>query len=101
MDQALQEEHQKWKQEHPDEAYDPTPPRPRWQEDPRFDDPKRPYKNPPILFDPSDEDESDVNLLQRVTENWDDDEDEEVGIIKQPESLSGYESDGSFGMNES
>ncbi|KAK0433746.1 uncharacterized protein EV420DRAFT_1654389 [Desarmillaria tabescens] len=92
MDRALQENNAQYVKDHPEEVHEaPRLPHPERHEGPKFDNPRvrnsylkhrkieieasrreqRPYVNPPILFNPPTDDESDLGLLQRVTENWD------------------------------
>ncbi|KAK0451414.1 uncharacterized protein EV420DRAFT_1646152 [Desarmillaria tabescens] len=126
MDRALQEENKKWLRDNnvPDDNYWKYTPQ---KTDPRFDNPKvrdsylrrraqeikdsrrenRPYKNPPILLDPPTDDKADVNHLQKVTENWDfdseddDNDDDSIMSFDSQSRQSGEESEDSFGTNES
>ncbi|KAK0462327.1 uncharacterized protein EV420DRAFT_1639541 [Desarmillaria tabescens] len=117
MDKALLEKNKKYIQDHPSEA-GPIVSYPRHCVEHKFNDPRvrdsylkrrkleikasrredRPYKNPPVLLDPPSDDETDVNLLQKVMENWNDNE--RASEIDSYET-EGEESDDSFRTNES
>ncbi|KAK0452729.1 uncharacterized protein EV420DRAFT_1645577 [Desarmillaria tabescens] len=117
MDKVLLERNKKYIQEHPSKAGSIVP-YPRRREEHKFLDPcirdsylkrrkieieasrreDRPYENPPILLDPPSDNETDVNLLRKVAENWNDDE--RASDIDSYDT-DGEESDDSFGTNES
>ncbi|KAK0453978.1 uncharacterized protein EV420DRAFT_1645192 [Desarmillaria tabescens] len=91
MDRALQRENHQYSRDHPSERGIPTPPRPRRE------------------FDPLDDEGSDVDLLQQVTENWNTDEENNNNTDDIPSFYSAshasddeeWESNNSFGTNES
>ncbi|KAK0444926.1 uncharacterized protein EV420DRAFT_1484517 [Desarmillaria tabescens] len=101
MDQAIKEENKKYLQDNhlqddKEWKYKPYKPDPRWYKKKvkDFRAEGRQFMEPEILLDPPSEDESDIENLQKVVENWFSDDESEADNEE-------YESNGSFGTNES